>query len=194
MSKEGSSVTEFDWLTESILKELRSMDGEGTTSELRERIGVEDTNPVRYRLTDKLEPQGFVETEQPTGGSGPRPSKVAHLTSRGEGLADQLLDAGDSDDLSISAELDQLKAQVNRLESTLDEQSDVSGDGEFETLLEELNELTHDEGDGWDAESLAEEIHYLRHGMYGMRDYLLDETEMTGDELDAKIESWVEDQ
>lgn len=152
MSNEGSSVTEFDWLTESILKELRSMDGEGTTSELRERIGVDDTNPVRYRLTDKLEAQGFVETEQPTGGSGPRPSKVAYLTSRGEGLADQLLDAGDSDDLSISAELDQLRVSVNKLESTVESQSETitnqtekieAQEDEIQDLKQRYNELAH---------------------------------------------------
>ena len=124
MAADGTSITEYDWLTESILKELRSMEGEGTTTELRERIGAERNDSIRYRLSDKLEPQGFVETEQPTGGPGPSPAKIARLTSRGEGLADQLLDAGDSDKLSISAEVEQLHAEVNKLTSTVEEQQE----------------------------------------------------------------------
>ena len=139
MSDDGSSVTEFDWMTESILMELRGMEGEGNTSELKERIGVENHDRVRYRLNKKLEPQGFIETEQRDGGSGPNPPTIAHLTSRGEGLADQLLDADDSDDLSISTEIEQLRAEVNKLETTVESQAET---------IEELVQ-GHDDMVGW---------------------------------------------
>lgn len=139
MSKTGSSVTEYDWLTEGVLKELRSMDGEATTTELKDRTGAEKTYKVRYRVTDKLEPEGFVETEQPPAEPGNTPPKIVRLTSRGEGLADQLLDAGDSDNLSISAEVDQLHAEVNKLESTIEDQQET---------IDELVE-SHDEIIDW---------------------------------------------
>jgi len=116
------------------------MDGEGTTTELRDRTGAEKSYKVRYRVTDKLEPKGFVETEQPPAEPGNTPAKIARLTSRGEGLADQLLDAGDSDDLSISAEVDQLHAEVNRLESTVEEQEEIIT-GQGETIEEQSDEI-----------------------------------------------------
>ncbi|WP_147464944.1 hypothetical protein [Halococcus sp. IIIV-5B] len=150
MSKTGSSVTEFDWLTESILKELRSGEGEATTSDLRELTGVGKGTKINYRIDNKLEPQGFVETEQPDAKPGKIPPKKVVLTSRGEGLADQLLDAGDSDDLSISAELDQLRASVNKLESTVESQSETitnqtetieAQEDEIQDLKQRYNEL-----------------------------------------------------
>ena len=190
MSKTGSSVTEYDWVTEKILTELRSMDGEGTTPEIRDRVGVEKSYKIRYRVNDKLEPEGFVETEQPPAEPGNTPPKIVRLTSRGEGLADQLLDADDSEDLSISGELEQVRARLNKIETSLDEQSDVSGDGEFETLLEHLDDVTQSDAQEWTGESLAEEINALRQGMYGMRDYLLNNTEMSEDDLESAIQNW----
>jgi DNA-binding PadR family transcriptional regulator len=136
MSGDGSSITEFDWLTEGILKELRSMNGEGDSSELKERLGVDRADKISYRFENKLEPPGYIETEQREGGTGPNPAKIGRLTSRGEGLADQLLDAGDSDELSISAEVDQLHAEVNKLESTIEEQQESIN--EQEEAIEEL--------------------------------------------------------
>ena len=136
MSGDGSSITEFDWLTEGILKELRSMDGEGNSSELKERLGVDRADKISYRFENKLEPPGYIETEQREGGTGPNPAKIGRLTSQGEGLADQLLDAGNSDELSISAEVDQLHAEVNKLESTIEEQQESIN--EQEEAIEEL--------------------------------------------------------
>lgn len=140
MPDDGSSVTEFDWLTEAILKELRSMDGEGNSSELKERLGVDRADKISYRFENKLEPPGYIETEQREGGTGPNPAKIGRLTSRGEGLADQLLDAGDSDDLSISAEVDQLHAEVNRLESTIEEQEEIIT-SQGETIEDQVDEI-----------------------------------------------------
>lgn len=194
MSKTGSSVTEFDWMTESILMELRSMDGTGTTTDLKERVGVENGDKLLYRFREKLEPAGFIETEQRPAEPGQTPPKIIHLTSRGEGLADQLLDAGDSDDLSISTEVEQLRAEVNKLNSKLDEQGGQAGGSDSDELAEVFDKLDSlsREGDGsWTAQSLAEEIHALRQGMYGMRDYLLENTEMTGDELEDHIQQWM---
>lgn len=181
-------------MTESILKELRSMDGEGTTTDLKERVGVDNGDKIVYRFSEKLEPAGFVEVEQPPTEPGMIPPKVATLTSRGEGLADQLLDAGDSDELSISAEVEQLHAEVNKLSSKLDEEDGQAGGTDSDELAEVFDKLDSlsREGDGsWDAQSLAEEIHALRQGMYGMRDYLLENTEMTGDELEDHIQQWM---
>lgn len=139
MSKTGSSVTEFDWMTELILKELRTMGDSGTTSELRERTGIENGDKIVYRFREKLEPAGYLETEQPPAEPGNIPAKKATLTSRGEGLADQLLDADDSDDLSISAEVDQLQTEVNRLGSIVEDQQET---------IDELVE-SHDEIIDW---------------------------------------------
>ena len=144
MSKTGSSITEFDWLTESMLMELRSMDGEATTSELRERTGVSTGTKIMYRIREKLEPMDLVETEQPAAEPGKIPPKEVTLTSRGEGLADQLLEAGQSDELSISGEVEQLRAEVNKLSSTVEEQNEAIEDLQhrYDQLYEAYEELS----------------------------------------------------
>lgn len=148
MSETESESTDLDWLAESILIELRGQDEGATTPELVELTGAGSRHQIRYRLNDKLEPQGLVETQPGEDVKGSQiPPTLVKLTTRGDGLAGQLLSEGDEGDGSLSSEINRLQAQVNRLESTVESQQET-----IEKLVE-----GHDDLVGW-LEEIEDEL------------------------------------
>ena len=147
----GGDETDLDWLSDSILMELRGRDGEATTPELVELTGAETRQQILYRVNDKLEPQGLVETEfSEEHESGPIPPKLVRLTTRGDGLAGQLISGDGESDGSLGSEISQLQSQVNQLQSTVQEQQE---------LIEKLME-GHDDLVNW-IEDVEDDVDYL---------------------------------
>ena len=130
---------ELDWLSGDILIALYHGDGVLNMTELKSETGIDTNQKITYRLNEKLEPFGFVEVSLPESEDGRQPAKVVSLTSRGEGMAGQLLDEDESDDFSISTEVEQLRAEVNKLESKVESQAET---------IEELVQ-GHDDMVGW---------------------------------------------
>jgi DNA-binding MarR family transcriptional regulator len=189
-----NNTTDLDWISRDILISLHQQDGVANVTEIKESSGVESNQKIAYRFFEKLEPRNLIQVNSPEPVNNQPQPKVASLTSRGEGLAHQLINESESEEVTTSEEVEQLRAEVNKLSSKLDGQGGQAGGTDSDELAEVFDRLDSlgREGDGsWDAQSLAEEIHALRQGMYGMRDYLLENTEMTGDELEDHIQQWM---
>lgn len=115
----------MDWLSRDILIALYHGDGVLNMTELKSETGIDTNQKITYRLNEKLEPFNFVEVSLPESEDGRQPAKVVSLTSRGEGMAGQLLNEDESDDFSISTEVEQLHAEMNKLTSTVEEQQET---------------------------------------------------------------------
>lgn len=141
---DGDDGTDLDWLSDSILMELRGRDGEATTPELVELTGADSRHQISYRVSEKLAPQGLVETESSGETKGSQiPPTLVKLTTRGDGLAGQLLSSDDEGDGSLGSEISRLQSKVNQQDSkiqelseTVDEQAD-----QIETLTRSYNEV-----------------------------------------------------
>lgn len=115
------------WKAEKVLETLLELGGESDTTELREHTGL-SSDEVKYQyriLGDDLERSlGLVETWMPEewDGSMPIPPKRVGLTSEGRAELDAgLLDTAPDVEHDSDAQVEQLKARVNSLESQLDE-------------------------------------------------------------------------
>ena len=92
--------TKLDWKARSLLRTLGQLGGRASTTELREESMVGESQTIKRRMKNVLDPDNLVESEQPEPGPDSRvmPAKEFELTSMGETVADQLLDADEGTD------------------------------------------------------------------------------------------------
>lgn len=146
--------TELDWQAHAVMEAIHDNGGTADTREIRGITGIEDYNVVLYRVNEKLEPIGLVDTMQPDPEGGRPRAKVVTLTQQGEEFAERL--TADSDD---SAD-DTPESSIERIER-LETQMNASYGS-------------------WDTEK-QQEYEYVLEGMVAMRDFL---REKYGDEFE----------
>lgn len=137
-------VEELDWQSQAILRALFEHGGKANTTELRALTGIDDNNKINYRYNNKLLPRHLIEVTQPQARGNKLPPGVASLTSRGETVAEYIVDhRGES--TSIGDAVEEFDARVTRIESQIDRletDSDTSGPSpsDLQAQIDDLNE------------------------------------------------------
>lgn len=200
-----TTADSLDWKSIEILRALTDAETSLTTTEVREATDLGKNRIILYRISEYLEPQGLVSTHQPETSGTVVPAKEISLTEAGEELTVDL-DTLDDRGLTLtdipekvhqlSERLDKTQTEIERLHSQ--EQSDdkialeelmkqVDNQQEQLTRLAQTVATFDTEPQGaWNDEQ-QKEFYRLRLGMYAMRDYLFDETDLDPDLLDEYI-------
>lgn len=157
-------VEELDWKSQEILRALLENGGSADTTELRALTGIDNNDPINYRHNNKLVPRGLVELTQPDAGPNQLVAQVATLTSRGETVAESVIEQR-GEETNIGDAVEQFNARLTRVESQidrLDADSDSDSDGD-PAVLNELQEQVDD---------LDGKVEALYRNMKRFRDYL----------------------
>jgi hypothetical protein len=199
-SVDDSLLSQLDWKYQEILLGIYDIDGRATTTEIKHRTDITDTDYISYRFRRSavaLEPHGLVEVHEPdlTASDRSRPLEVT-LTEKGERLTERLIDTGRQTH-GVEERLEQLEAALDSLETTVDEQcngteqtGETSGDDLDVQLAAIKGRLTHledtldGEYGGWSGEKQRDH-ETMTDGTRAIRDFLL---EHHGDEFRQYIE------
>lgn len=185
---DGEAMDGLDWKSQEILRALYENGGSADTTELRALTGIDNNAIIIYRHTEKLAPRELVELEQPeTDGTHIAP-KVATLTSEGETVAERIIKGRGEASTNISEYVDQLEAKVNQLKTRIDDLETTEnqrGHDKQDALAETVEQFSASKYGAWNAEG-TEEFTELLFGMLALRNYLLEESTLTRDELDEK--------
>lgn len=196
----------LDWKSIEILRALADAETALTTTEVREATDLGENRIILYRISEYLEPRGLVSTHQPEATGTVVPAKEISITKSGKELTTDL-DTTDETGLTLSdlpEKVHQLSERVDTTQTEIDrlQSQDHSTD---ETTLEELSEQVENQQEqlarlaqtvatvdaephrAW-SEAQQEEFHRLRLGMYAMRDYLFDETDLDPERLDEYLD------
>lgn len=190
MSKTGATHTEptpgLDWKSKEILRALYENGKRANTTELRSLTGIDDNAVILYRHNEKLAPAGLVELEQPRSDGSHIAPKIATLTSKGEAVAERIIEH--RGDQSMTGDyVEQLEAKINRLETRIDElESDDRRSKDQDALAETVEQLTASKFGAWNDTS-TQQFTEVFCGMLALRDYLLEHSDLTRDELDEKM-------
>lgn len=143
--------SKIDEKSKKFLRAVRYYGGEATTTEIRQRTGLNQTE-VNYRFS-KLEDLGLIEISYADAGHGNRdPPKVANLTGQaraeiergllgdsdgddGDDESDGVVEVSEEEFRSLKQDLQQLEQRVNVLT-----QARSAGDGDGEDVDEEVSE------------------------------------------------------
>ncbi|WP_137284614.1 hypothetical protein [Halorussus salinisoli] len=195
---------DFDWKAEAVLRTLSQLDGSATTSEIRDHSAIEDNNAILYRVNEKLEPAGYVQSSRVDTEGAIIPPKQIELTAEGEQLAEKLPEEqGDLTLENLPSKVEQLTKQLNHVQSrieTLEAQniaSDSSSEAtsssdrdeiadlqeQLESQQEQLSQIEQRLGvieeqamGGW-ADDKQEEFETLWNAMLAMRQFLENEVQ-----------------
>ena len=146
------------WKTEEVLIGLDRRGGEATTTEIRQNCSLTTSDQVRYQLKSNLEPEGYIELEQPETKRGQPQAKIATLTERGADLVSEIRDARGGDETvestlgTLSSEMEELSKRLSHLEERVDDIEDSNS--EVEDLSVEVAEIEAAEWGGLDDEAL----------------------------------------
>ena len=106
---------ELDRMTMKALRLLDEHGGVATTSELKNVMGLDDTDDLNYRKREYLEPAGLIETHQPKPDSpGKFPPAEWRLTEKGSGVVDEL-QSEETDRRDIAERVELFFEQLNPL-------------------------------------------------------------------------------
>lgn len=136
--------TELDWQAHAVMEAIHDNGGTADTREIRGITGIEDYNVVLYRVNEKLEPVGLVDTMQPDPEGGRPRAKVVTLTQQGKEFVEYLSADEDDEDGSPASSIE----RIERLETQM---SAPYG--------------------SWDTDK-QKQYEYVVEGMVAMRDFL----------------------
>ena len=191
---ENSNV-DLGWRSQAILAAIHEHGGTANTREIRDTTGIQGGTKVPYRMKNKLPSAGLIEIERPgLDERGRNLPMEATLTEAGERLAQRIVEAEDEDRLVNPTDYtEQLEAKVNQLETRIDElESAESSTDEQDALAETVDDLTASKYGAWNEEAI-QQFEELLFGMIALRNYLLEESGLTRDGLDArKVEAEAE--
>jgi archaellum component FlaC len=157
-------VAELDWKSQEILRALLENEGSANTTELRALTGIDDNNPINYRYNNKLVPRGLVELTQPDSEANELLPQVATLTSRGETVAETVIEQR-GEATSIGDAVEEFNARLTRVESQID-RLDADSDDDATADAAALNEVQEQ------VDDLDGKLEALRQSMVRFRDYL----------------------
>lgn len=189
---------DLGWRSQAILAAIYEHDGTANTREIRDATGIEDGTKVPYRMKNKLPTAGLIEIERPgLDDRGRTLPMEATLTEAGERLAERIVEAEDEDRLvNMSDYTEQLEAKVNQLENRIDELEGSGGHPDEQgALAETVEQFAASKYGAWDDEA-SQQFTELLFGMLALRNHLLEEGDLSRDELDerkAQAQTAVED-
>lgn len=196
----------LDWKSIEILRALADAETALTTTEVREATDLGENRIILYRISEYLEPQGLVSTYQPEASGTVVPAKEISLTESGQELTTDL-ETADETGLTLSdipEKVHQLSERVDTTQAEIDRLQSQNQPAD-ETTLEELSEQVEDQQEqlaqlaqtvaavdaephgAW-SEDQQDEFHRLRLGMYALRDYLFDETDLNPERLEEYLD------
>lgn len=183
-----NSDVDLGWRSQAILAAIHEHGGTANTREIRDATGIEDGTKVPYRMKNKLPTAGLIEIERPgLDDRGRTLPMEATLTESGERLAKRIVEAEDEDRLAnMSDYTEQLEAKVNQLETRIEELEDAgSRPDEQDALGETVEQFTTSKYGAWSEEGI-QQFTELLFGMLALRNYLLEENDLTRDELNER--------
>jgi DNA-binding MarR family transcriptional regulator len=179
---------DLGWRSQAILAAIYEHDGTANTREIRDATGIEDGTKVPYRMKNKLPTAGLIEIERPgLDDRGRTLPMEATLTEAGDRLAKQIVEAEDEDRLANMTDYtERLEAKVNQLENRIEELEDSGGrTDEQDAFGETVEQFTASKYGAWNDES-TQQFTELLFGMLALRNHLLEEGDLTRDELDER--------
>lgn len=145
------SSEDLDRKSERILEALYNHGGEAETGEIKEYTGIEKNGVVHYRINEKLEPAGLVETRTVDDGDRRLGVKITSLTDEGKRAVERVLDEGDGP--SLVEKMDYLEADFEALREEVRNQQ-----GRVEDAVEDVAEV---EEVAREAEAAIERVEVL---------------------------------
>lgn len=181
------SMPGLDWKSQEILRALYENGKRANTTELRSLTGIDDNAVILYRHNEKLAPAGLITLEQPRSEGTDIPPKIATLTSKGESVAERIIERQGDQSTTSGDYVEQLEAKINRLEARIDElEADTRRSEEQAALAETVEHITTSTYGGWSDEG-TQQFTEVFCGMLALRDYLLEHSDLTRDELDERM-------
>lgn len=112
-----SDELDLDWRSIEILQALAEAEGSVETSTLRDATAIEDNRRILYRVSNHLEPDGFVTTSQPERKGTTIPPKNIALTETGREIAQSIENTQDATSTlkNLPSLVDKLNAEVTML-------------------------------------------------------------------------------
>lgn len=145
-SQDSIEYQPSDWISSGVLHHL--LDEPHSTTQLRTELGVDDTDPIRYRVREHMEPEGIVSVsrgESPDNNDTQIPPLMIKLTEKGREWAETLDLEYDGSRETVSSRLDYLESQVQkqadqitRLETENERLREVMGIGLDEQVLPDV--------------------------------------------------------
>lgn len=145
-SQDSIEYQPSDWISSGVLHHL--LNEPHSTTQLRTELGVDDTDPIRYRVREHMEPEGIVEVsrgESPDNNDTQIPPLMIKLTEKGREWAETLDLEYDGSRETVSSRLDYLESQVQkqadqitRLEAENERLREVMGIGLDEQVLPDV--------------------------------------------------------
>ena len=170
-------LSDLDRKSKQVLEAMYEHDGEARVGEVSDFTGIKSTQ-IHYRIDEKLEPGGLVESRK-IDGEGPMGVKVVTLTDDGTEVVGKVLD-GDSGP-TVVEEVRELRAVVEDLHDSL--QSFGGRVDHVEELVEEVESRAADaERAASKAQESAEDVEDLRERIEEAEEHPLE------DRIDEKIE------
>jgi prefoldin subunit 5 len=114
-----------------ILVGLDELNGEATTTELKEYTGI-DADQIHYRRKKYLEPAGMMESEQQPGKPGQLQPMILSLTSKGEQLVEYLHEEIETAQ-TLETQMSNLRGRVSELEKEI---SSIKGTDDSRSMYE----------------------------------------------------------
>jgi len=117
---------DLDRKSEHILEALYNQGGEAETGEIKDYTGIEKNGVVHYRINEKLEPAGLVETRTVDDGERRLGVKITELTEEGKRTVERVLDEGDGPSLvekmeMLEADFEALREDVRNYQGRTEE-------------------------------------------------------------------------
>jgi DNA-binding PadR family transcriptional regulator len=149
---------DLDRKSQRILEAIYNHGGDAQTSEIMEYTGIEKNGIVHYRINEKLEPQGLVESHKVEDGDRPLGVKISSLTDAGNKVVGQIFEEGNGPTLMqememLRSEVEDLRETVQLYEGHIDHLEDEieayeQQYGTIDEIREMLNEAKEIETDG----------------------------------------------
>lgn len=196
----------LDWKAEVVLRTLSQLGGSATTSDIRDYSEIEDNDTILYRVNEKLEPAGYVQSSRVDTDEAIIPPKQIELTAKGEELAEKLQEDQDENLTlkNLPDKVEQLSKQLNQAQSrlkTLEDQntapessseapSSSDSSGEIATLREQIEsqqeqlsrieqrlDVIEEQAMGGWSDDKQEEFETLWNAMLAIRQFIENEVE-----------------
>ena len=182
----GNPDMDLGWRSQAILAAIHEHGGTANTREIRDATGIQGGTKVPYRMKNKLPSAGLIEIERSgLDDRGRNLPMEATLTEAGEQAAQRIVEAEDRL-TNMGDYTEQLEAKVNRLETRIEELEDSeSRTDERDAFAETVEQFTVSKYGAWNEEAI-QQFTELLFGMLALRNYLLEEGDLTRNELDAR--------
>ncbi len=188
-SDDRALLTDLDWQSQEILKHLYEHGEKTTTTEIKDRSRITDTDAITYRFrraSTALEPNGLIDVHEPELTVGQRNKPLqATLTEKGERLAERVIERG-GETSDLDERLEKIEATLGTLEETIDESArspeleevtDVNSRLEaVERRVDHLEDAVQSELGAWSSEK-QHEYKLVVEGTRTVRDFLIQEYE-----------------